>query len=50
MLILCYRRCTTCQKAVKWLEEQGAEFTYRNFKEENPSVDELRHWYSSREE
>lgn len=46
MLILCYPRCTTCQKAVKWLEEQGTEFTYRNIKEENPSADELRQWHS----
>ena len=46
MLILCYPRCTTCQKAVKWLEEQGADFTYRNIKEENPSADELRQWHS----
>ena len=44
MLILCYPRCTTCQKAVKWLEERGMEFTYRNIKEENPSADELRQW------
>ena len=46
MLILCYPRCTTCQKAVKWLEEQGADFTYRNIKEKNPSADELRQWHS----
>ena len=46
MLILCYPRCTTCQKAVKWLEERGAEFNYRNIKEENPSVDELRTWHA----
>ena len=45
MLILCYPRCTTCQKAVKWLEEQGKTFTYRNIKDENPSLEELRQWY-----
>ena len=45
MLVLCYPRCTTCQKAVKWLEEQGKTFTYRNIKDENPSLEELRQWY-----
>ena len=45
MLVLCYPRCTTCQKAVKWLEEQGKTFTYRNIKDENPSLEDLRQWY-----
>ena len=44
MLVLCYPRCTTCQKAVKWLEEQGKTFTYRNIKDENPNLEELRQW------
>lgn len=45
MLVLCYPRCTTCQRAVKWLEEQGKTFTYRNIKDENPSLEELRQWH-----
>ena len=45
MLVLCYPRCTTCQKAVKWLEEQGKTFTYRNIKDENPDLEELRQWH-----
>ena len=45
MLVLCYPRCTTCQKAVKWLEEQGKTFTYRNIKDDNPSLEELRQWH-----
>ncbi len=44
MLYLCYPRCITCQKAKKWLTEQGLSYTERNIKEENPSVDELRAW------
>ena len=47
MIVLCYPRCTTCQKAVKWLEQQGKNFTYRNIKDENPSLEELRHWYKT---
>ena len=46
MLILCYPPCTTCQKAVKWLEARGANVTYRNIKEENPTEEELRRWHA----
>ena len=42
---ICYPKCTTCQKAQKWLVQQGVEFEVRNIKEENPSVEELRIWW-----
>ena len=42
---VCYPKCTTCQKAKKWLEGQGIEFSERNIKEENPTLEELRDWY-----
>lgn len=45
MLYICYPKCTTCQKAKKWLDAQGMEYTERNIKEQNPSYDELREWY-----
>ena len=45
MLFLCYPRCSTCQKAKKWMEEHNIEFTERNIAEENPSFDELQTWY-----
>ena len=45
MLFLCYPRCSTCQKAKKWLEEHNIEFTERNIAEENLSFDELQTWY-----
>lgn len=45
MLFLCYPRCSTCQKAKKWLEEHNIEFIERNIVEENPSFDELQTWY-----
>lgn len=46
MLFLCYPKCSTCQKARKWLEAQGKVFTVRDIKLENPNVDELRQWYT----
>ena len=45
MLVLCYPKCTTCQKAVKWLEEKGVSYTYRDIKEQNPTRQELETWY-----
>lgn len=45
MLFLCYPKCSTCQKAKKWLEEHNIEFTERHITEENPDFDELQAWY-----
>ena len=44
-LFVCYPRCTTCQKAKKWLEEQGIEYQERNIAEQNPTVQELKEWH-----
>ena len=43
--VLCYKKCTTCQKALKWLDAQGIAYTERPIKEENPSREELAAWY-----
>lgn len=45
MLFLCYPRCSTCQKAKKWLDEQGKNYTERHIVENNPTYDELKNWY-----
>ena len=45
MLVLVYRKCSTCQKALKWLEDNHVNFDERPIKEENPSYDELKEWY-----
>ena len=44
MLFLWYPKCTTCQRAKKFLDERGASYTERHIKEENPTLDELRSW------
>ena len=46
MLFLCYPKCSTCQKARKWLEEQGISFDERDIKLNNPTLEELRTWYA----
>lgn len=45
MLFLCYPRCSTCQKAKKWLDEKGVVYTYRDIAQENPTCEELTGWY-----
>jgi len=45
MLFVCYPKCTTCQKAKKWLEEQKIEYTERHIAENNPTYEELKEWY-----
>lgn len=42
---ICYPKCTTCQKARKWLEENGIKYTLRDIKEANPTSEELERWY-----
>ena len=45
MLFVCYPKCTTCQKARKWLEAQGISYEERDIKTQNPSKEELKEWY-----
>lgn len=45
MLFVCYPKCTTCQKAAKWLEEQGVAVEVRDIKQDNPTEQELRAWH-----
>ena len=45
MLLICYPKCTTCQKAKKWLTEKGISFEERDIKTENPTKEELEAWY-----
>lgn len=45
MEFICYTRCTTCQKARKWLDANGVDYTERPIKEQNPSAEELKAWH-----
>lgn len=46
MQFICYPKCSTCQKARKWLEANHLEFTERHIVEENPSYEELKEWHA----
>lgn len=43
---ICYPRCTTCQKAKKWLDDNNIKYELRDIKSENPSFDELKEWHA----
>ena len=42
---ICYPKCTTCQKALRWLDDNKIEYELRDIKENNPSLEELSAWY-----
>ncbi len=45
MLFICYPKCTTCQKARKWLDDNGIAYTERHIKDDNPTIEELKAWH-----
>ncbi len=45
MVFICYPKCTTCQKAQKWLDENQIEYEFRDIKLDNPTIDELSEWH-----
>lgn len=44
-LFIEYPKCSTCQKAKKWLTENNIDFIDRNIVEENPTIEELSTWF-----
>ena len=45
MIFICYPKCTTCQKAQKWLDSKNASYEFRDIKTENPTYEELKGWH-----
>ena len=46
MKFICYPKCTTCQRAKKWLDDNGIEYGLRDIKIDNPKRDELANWHA----
>ena len=44
---ICYPKCTTCQKAKSWLDDNKIEYELRDIKADNPSLEELSAWYNA---
>lgn len=43
---ICYPKCTTCQRAKKWLDDNKIEYELRDIKLDNPTLEELTKWYN----
>ena len=43
--VICYPKCTTCQKARKWLDDNKVEYELRDIKLDNPTFNELMEWH-----
>ena len=46
MLFIQYPPCSTCQKAKKWLDANGIAYEDRHIKQNNPTYEELKTWYT----
>jgi len=44
MDLIGYSKCSTCKKAEKWLNENKINFTFREIKENTPTIEELNLW------
>ena len=42
---ICYPKCTTCQKAKKWLDDNKIEYEFRDIKLDSPTLNELTEWH-----
>ena len=45
LTFICYPKCSTCQKAQKWLEANGVAYEMRDIKTDNPMAEELAVWH-----
>ena len=43
---ICYPKCTTCQRAKKWLDDNKIDYELRDIKLDNPTLNELTEWYN----
>ena len=46
MQFICYPKCSTCQKAKKWLDENQIKYEERHIANDNPTYEELKAWYT----
>lgn len=45
MLFVEYPKCSTCQRAKRFLDGHGVAYEDRNIKEDNPTAEELKSWH-----
>ena len=47
MLLIHYPKCTTCQKAKRWLDERTLFYAERHIRQQPPTLEELRGWHTA---
>lgn len=47
MLLIHYPKCTTCQKAKRWLDERTLLYAERHIRQQPPTLEELRGWHTA---
>ena len=47
MKVYCYPKCTTCKKALAWLDAKGVDYELYDIKEQHPSYEDLAVWYQN---
>lgn len=45
MKVYCYPKCSTCKKALKYLDEKNISYDLYDIKEQNPTAEQLKEWY-----
>ena len=45
--IYCYSKCTTCKKALKWLDDNGIAYELTDIKTDHPDEAALRSYYKA---
>ena len=43
--VYCYDRCTTCKKALKWLDEKGIKYDLLDIKTQHPTAEQIKEYY-----
>ena len=46
LTFVCYPKCTTCQRAQKWLDDHNISYELRDIKSNKPTLEELTNWYT----
>ena len=44
MQLIGYSKCSTCRNEMKWLDDNSIKFTFREIKEDTPTIEELTNW------
>lgn len=45
MILICYKKCSTCKGVEKMLSEKNISYDYREIDKDNPTAEELKKWH-----